>query len=149
MDDAFAIQRNYLSNPQPLENSPEPHQSLETAPDEETIIPTDKRAQNAPDEAGEGLQVDKTIDALLTKLANLNAQFGAGDHEAAQKAEKWMNKVCKCCGETESIGVLNWCALNIPTMLEKHGRVLGTNVNLYLSVIPNVIANRRKELLAA
>lgn len=149
LNDAFAIQRNYLSNPQTLETSPEPHQSHADHSDKETITNEQKRAQKRPDKAGEGLKVDKAIDALLTKLANLNAQFVAGDHEAAQKAEKLMNKVCKCCGETDAIGVLNWCALNIPTMLEKHGRVLGTNVNLYLSVIPNVIANRRKELLAA
>lgn len=149
IDYAYNERRKQLSNPQTLETSPEPHQSHADGQDEETITNEQKRAQKRPDEAGEGLKVDKTIDALLTKLANLNAQFVAGDHEAAQKAEKLMNKVCKCCGETESIGVLNWCALNIPTMLEKHGRVLGTNVNLYLSVIPNVIANRRKELLAA
>lgn len=146
--DAFKFQREYLSNPQTLENSPEPHQSLTNQSDEETITNEEKTRENAPDKATDALQPHKTIDALLTKIVNLNASYATGDHEKEEKATKLMNKVCKCCGEIEIAGHLNWCAINIPEILEKHGKVLGTNVDMYLSAIPNVIANRRKEIAA-
>lgn len=52
------------------------------------INQSDKRAQKRPDKATEAMKVCKTIDVILTKIANLDEQYIVGDYEIQEKATK-------------------------------------------------------------
>lgn len=149
IDLAVKDRRKELANPQPLENSSEPHQSHADHSDKETITNEDKTRQNAPDEAGEAMQKDDVVSADLDKMEKANDMYYKGEEGAARLADKTANHIIRYIPKIETIAKLNWCRFYIQQAFEEWGRVLESNAAFYLDIINRKLDEREEELRAA
>ena len=110
---------------------------------------TEKTRQMRSDEAREAMTVDIPTDRMLTKFVNLNEVYDPLLHNGESEAEKVAIQVCKRCEKIETIESVNWCLTVIPEILNRHGKILGSRVGIYLNAAVNALNRRREELLAA